>query len=361
MELKAPGSTSPCARLIVVAEKESPVTACWCCGSVYGLWGSWNTQTCSSEGFREQSGWAFLATGVLRMGGTPTAPTAGSFSLGVNTNSTGCWKLSSQKRLRLLPFCSRYHLCRSPERIPVAKRGCLLWLLITFPCSQAAICPCSWLIPLQPEPVLWGIQTLSGIQQPRCCFQGCTSAARLPALRIEGIVCIFFPFQSFTSCSLCRSLWPGVSLQLPSSTPSSANNTNLRIFFILSHKAFLCLLCSLLCLEKICSSHLHPHLIEISAKNSLLLWNPGKMRGRTGNRNQKRISQPCPCISSSNTRLCLSRSLHDLSVVTFIFPFPSPSVFGPPSLVHAEYKLHSSAETLYFSMYFEQCSTFFFF
>lgn len=128
------------------------------------------------------------------------------------------------------------------------KRGWLLWLWITFPCSQAAICPCSWLIP---ERILWGMQTLSGVPQPSCCFLGCAPAAWLPAPCIEGVACIFFfPFQSFTSCSLCRSLWPGVSLQLPSSTPSPANNTNLRIFFILSHKAFLCLPCSLLCLGK---------------------------------------------------------------------------------------------------------------
>lgn len=76
-----------------------------------------------------------------------------------------------------------------------------------------------------------------------CCLTSCT-VYRGCSLHF------FFPFQSFTSCSLCRSLWPGVSLQLPSSTPSPANNTNLRIFFILSHKAFLCLPCSLLCLGK---------------------------------------------------------------------------------------------------------------
>lgn len=110
--------------------------------------------------------------------------------------------------------------------------------------------------------------------------------------------------------------------------------------------------------KKICSSHLHPHLIEISAKNSVLLWNPGKTRGRTGYRNQKRISQPCPGNSSINMCLWLSRSLHDLLVATFILPLPSPSVFGPPVLIHAEYKLHSSAERACFSIYFEQNSTF---
>lgn len=106
--------------------------------------------------------------------------------------------------------------------------------------------------------------------------------------------------------------------------------------------------------KKICSSHLHPHLIEISAKTSVLLWNPVKMRRKTGNRNQKRISQPCPDISSINMCLWLSRSLHDLSFVTFILPFPSPSVFGPPFLVHTEYKSHSSAERPRFFIYFEQ-------
>lgn len=110
--------------------------------------------------------------------------------------------------------------------------------------------------------------------------------------------------------------------------------------------------------KKICSSHLHPHLIEISAKNSVLLWNPGKMRGRTGNRNQKRIFQPWPDSNSINMCLWLSRSLHDLLADTFILLLPSPSVFGPSFLLHAEYKLHSSAERPCFSIYFEQCRTF---
>lgn len=110
--------------------------------------------------------------------------------------------------------------------------------------------------------------------------------------------------------------------------------------------------------KKICSSHLHPHFIEISAKNSVLLWNPGKTRGRTGDTNQRRISQPCPDISSISMCLWLSRSLRDLLAVAFILPRPSPSVFGPPFLAHAEYKSHSSAERPCFSIYFEQHSTF---
>lgn len=110
--------------------------------------------------------------------------------------------------------------------------------------------------------------------------------------------------------------------------------------------------------KKICSLHLHPHLIEISAKNSVLIWNPGKTRGRTGNRNQRRISQPCPDSSSINMGLWLSSSLHDLIAVAFILPRPSPSVFGPPFLAQSEYKSHYSAETPCFSIYFEQHSTF---
>lgn len=110
--------------------------------------------------------------------------------------------------------------------------------------------------------------------------------------------------------------------------------------------------------KKICALHLHPHLIEISAKHSVLQWNPGKMRGRTGNRNQKRISQSCPDIISISVCLWLSRSLHDLLAVIFILPLPFPSVFGPPFLVHAEYKLHSSAENHFIPIYTEQHSTF---
>lgn len=238
-----------------------------------------------------------------------------------------------------------------------SKRGWLLWLWITFPCSQAAICPCSWLIP---EPILWGMQTLSGIPQPSCCFLGCAPAAWLPAPCIEGVACIFFSLSVFyltqplqISVAWCLSSAPFLHFIL------CQQHQPPYLFHLVPQGISVPSMQPVMLGKKICSSHLHPHLIEISAKNSLLLWNPGKTRGRTGNRNQKRISQPCPCISSSNMRLCLSRSLHDLSVVTFIFPFPSPSVFGPPSPVHAEYKLRSSAETPCFYMYFEQRSIFF--